>query len=216
MFTIFIADDHTLVRQGLRRIIEENPDYKVIGETGDGLEILPSLRKFVPDMILLDISMPNLRGIEAIKKIRRINKKVKILVLTMHKNEDYVYECLISGARGYILKEDADTELIAAIESIRHDKVYISTSFTSDVIKKLVQQRGGTKGKSVLEALTNREREILKLIAEGKTNKKIANLLSISVRTVEHHRLSIMRKLRISNVAGLIRYAIKTKLIDIT
>jgi DNA-binding NarL/FixJ family response regulator len=204
-----------IVRNGLRRIIEEKPGYKVIGETGDGLQILPSILKLQPDMIILDISMPNLRGIEAIGKIRKVNKKVKILVLTMHKNEDYVYECLISGAQGYILKEDADTELMSAIESVRRDKIYVSASFTRDVIKKLVQKRGVKSG-SFFGVLSPREREILKLIAEGKANKKIAELLSISVRTVEHHRSSIMKKLGVSNTAGLVRYAIKTELVDLT
>ncbi len=215
MYTIFIADDHTIVREGLRRIIEENSEYKVVGETGDGLKILPSVRKIRPNMILLDISMPNLRGIEAISKIRRVNKNAKILILTMHKNEDYVCDCLIFGAHGYILKEDADTELISAIKTIRQGNVYISSSFTGDVIKKLVQRRTDIRRKSSLGALTNREREILQLIAEAKSNKQIARLLSISIRTVEHHRLSIMRKLNVSNVAGLVRYAVKSGLVEL-
>jgi DNA-binding NarL/FixJ family response regulator len=214
MHNIFIADDHTIVRYGLRRIIEEVSDYKVVGETGDGLQILPSVRKLRPDMVILDISMPNLRGIEAISKIRKVNKKVKILVLTMHKNEDYVCECLLSGAQGYILKEDADVELLAAMDSIKHNKVYVSPLFTSDVIKKLIQHRS-VKRKSLLGVLTSREREVLKLLAEGKSNRKIAALLGISVRTVEHHRSSVMKKTDVSNVAGLIHYAIKTGLIEL-
>jgi DNA-binding NarL/FixJ family response regulator len=214
MYPIFLADDHTIIRQGLRRIIEEIDDYKVVGETGDGLQIIPSIRKSRPDMIILDISMPNCRGIEVIHKIKKINKKIKILMLTMHKNEDYVYECLLSGAQGYILKDDADTELLSAIESIRQDDIYISSSFTSNVIKELVRRKGDAKGRSLLDVLTNREREILKLIAEGKPNKKIARLLSISIRTVEHHRLSVMKKLGVSNIVGLVRYAIKTGLVE--
>ena len=219
MYNIFIADDHTIIRQGLSRIIEEVSGYKVIGETGNGLQILPLVRELKPDMMILDISMPNLRGIEAIQKIRRVNKKIKILVLTMHKNEDYVYECLTSGAQGYILKEDADTELITAIKSVRQDNVYVSSSFTGDVIKKLVQRKSDVydkKGGSVFKVLTTREREVLKLIAEGNSNKKLAMKLGISIRTVEHHRLSIMRKLGVSNVVDLVKYAIKTGLIDLT
>jgi DNA-binding NarL/FixJ family response regulator len=219
MYNIFIADDHTIIRQGLSRIIEEVSGYKVIGETGDGLQILPLVRELKPDMMILDISMPNLRGIEAIQKIRRVNKKIKILVLTIHKNEDYVYECLTSGAQGYILKEDADTELITAIKSVRQDNVYVSSSFTGDVIKKLVQRKSDVydkKGGSVFKVLTTREREVLKLIAEGNSNKKLAMKLGISIRTVEHHRLSIMRKLGVSNVVDLVKYAIKTGLIDLT
>ncbi|MCK4251101.1 response regulator transcription factor [candidate division WOR-3 bacterium] len=219
MYNIFIADDHTIIRQGLSRIIEEVSGYKIIGETGDGLQILPLVRELKPDMIILDISMPNLRGIEAIHKIKRVIKKIKILVLTMHKNEDYVYECLTSGAHAYILKEDADTELITAIKSLRQDNVYVSSSFTGDVIKKLVQRKSDAydkKGGAVFKILTNREREILKLIAEGNSNKKLAMKLGISIRTVEHHRLSIMRKLDLSNIVDLVKYAIKTGLIDLT
>ncbi|MBA7520184.1 Oxygen regulatory protein NreC [subsurface metagenome] len=213
MDKIFIADDHTIIRDGLRRIIEEVHGYKVVGETGDGLQILPLIRKLKPDIILLDISMPNLRGIEAIHKIRKVDKKVKILVLTMHKNEDYVYECFISGAQGYILKDDAATELMFAIESIKRNKTYVSPSFSSDVIKNLVK-RSSTKRGSSFGVLTQREREVLKLIAEGKTSKRAAKLLGISPRTVEHHRLSIMRKLGVSNTARLIRYAIENGLVN--
>lgn len=213
MDKIFIADDHTIIRDGLRRIIEEVHDYKVVGETGDGLQIIPLVRKLKPDIILLDISMPNLRGIEAIYKIRKVDKKVKILVLTMHKNEDYVYECFISGAQGYILKDDAATELMFAIESIKRNKTYVSPSFSSDVIKNLVE-RSSRKSGSSFGVLTQREREVLKLIAEGKTSKRAAKLLSISPRTVEHHRLTIMRKLGVSNTARLIRYAIENGLVN--
>ena len=219
MYTLFIADDHTVLRNGLKRIIEENSGYKVIGETGDGLEIVRQVRKLVPDMIILDISMPNLRGIEAINKIRKFNKKIKILILTMHKNDEYVYECLVNGAQGYLLKEDADTELIAAIKEIRHDEIYISSSFSSEVIRKLVQHRSKERGKkqrSVFKDLSPREREVLKLIAEGNQNKRIARKLGISVRTVEHHRLSIMRKLRVSNTVSLVKYAIKVGLVELT
>jgi len=214
MFTLFIADDHTLVRQGLQRIIEENPDYRVIGETGDGLQILPLIQKLKPDMLILDISMPNLRGIEAIKKIRKVNKKIKILVLTMHKNEEYAYECLFNGAQGYILKEDADKELIKAIDLINMGKIFISSSFASDVIKELLQ-RTKVRSKSFFKIFTEREREILKLIAQGDSNKKIAKNLGISVRTVEHHRAKIMKKLNFSKIADLVRYAIKQGLVEV-
>jgi two-component system response regulator NreC len=209
-----LVDDHTLIRQGLKRIVEENEKAEVVAETGDGLQILPKMRKHSPDMIILDISLPHLRGIEAISKIRRINKKIKILVLTMHKNEDYVYECLSAGAQGYVLKEDAESELHTAIGALKSDKYYISQSFSGDVIKNLVTRQGVTYRKSVFDILTNREREVLKLIAEGKSNKRIAYLLSLSTRTVEHHRLRIMKKLHISKIADVIRFAIRHGLVD--
>lgn len=216
MYRIFLADDHTLIRQGLRRILEENHGYRVIGETGDGMQIVPLVKKLEPDAIILDISMPNLRGIEAISKIRGVDKKIKILVLTMHRNEDYVYECLVSGAHGYILKEDADSELVAAMEAIRRDNIFVSSSFAEEVIREFVGKKRETQKKKPRQVLTNREQEVLRLIAEGMPNKEVAKELSISVRTVEHHRLNIMRKLDVSNVAGLIKYAVKTRLIDVT
>jgi len=214
MNRIAIVDDHTIIRQGLRRIIEEMGGYKVVGEAGDGLDILPMIRKTHPHLIILDISLPKMRGIEAIRKIRKTRNRVKILVLTMHKNEHYVYECLAAGAQGYILKEDADTELLAAIEAIKHGETYISHSFSSDVIKALSHQE--LRSGSALDVLTNREREILRLIAEGRTNKRIADYLLISKRTVEHHRLRVMKKLGVSNVADLVKLAIRHHLVDIT
>lgn len=215
MYKIFIADDHTMIRQGLRRIIEEVAGYKVIGECGDGLQVMPQLRRLQPDMIMLDISLPNLRGIELIKKIRKFDKRMKILVLTMHKNEEYVYECLTGGAQGYILKEDADSELISAIGQIQNGKIYVSSSFTGDVIKNLLERNAKIGDYSPFRVLSSREREILKLTAEGDTNKKIAVKLSISNRTVEHHRANIMKKIGVKNVASLIKYAVKAGLVDL-
>jgi len=216
MFSILLADDHTIVRQGIKRIIEEVQDYVVIGEVDNGLQILSQIKKLHPDMIILDISMPKLRGIEAISEIRNIDKNIKILILTVHKNEEYVFECLSSGANGYILKEDAAKELIFAINSIKQNKIYISSTFRSEVIFDLIKRKGHLRDKSSIEILSNREREVLKLIAEGFANKRIAKLLCISVRTVERHRANIMKKLNISNVVELVKYAIKIGLVDLS
>ncbi|HEC78748.1 MAG TPA: response regulator transcription factor [candidate division WOR-3 bacterium] len=216
-YSIFLADDHTLIRNGLKRIIEEKGNYRIIGETGDGLEIITGVKKLQPDIVILDISMPRLRGIEAIRKIRRFNKKVKILILTMHKNEEYVYESLTCGAQGYLLKEDADKELMTALETLKNNKLYVSPTFSSDVIKMLVQRKqkpAKRTKKTPYTTLTPREREVLKLITEGDSNKKAASKLGISVRTVEHHRLSIMRKLNAHNTAALVRLAIQNKLVQ--
>ncbi len=215
MYNILLAEDHTIVRQGIKRIIEEVQDYTVIGEVGNGLQILPETKKLSPNMIILDISMPNLRGIEAIAEIKKIDEFIKILILTVHKNEEYVYQCLSSGANGYILKEDAAKELIFAIDTIRQNKIYISSTFRSDVILDLLKRKGDLSDKPSIEILTNREREVLKLIAEGYANKRIAKLLSISVRTVERHRLNIMKKLNVSNVVELVKYALKIGLVDL-
>jgi two-component system response regulator NreC len=219
MISIFLADDHTLVRNGLKRIIEEHKDYSVCGETGNGLELLKDIRSLKPDIVLLDISMPHLRGIEAITKIRRFNKKTKILIVTMHKNEEYVYECLLNGAQGYMLKDDADTELMKAVKTVQKGLLYISPSFSNELLEKLIREHGKKSHKrkrSTFRELTTREREVLKLLAEGNSNKKTASILGLSVRTVEHHRLRIMQKLKLKNTTSLIKYALTAGLIEIT
>ena len=195
-FRIVIVDDHTLVRQGLKRIIGEMADLEVIGEAGDGLELLKLLEKITPHMILLDISMPNLRGNEAIREIKALHPEVKILILSMHKEKEYLYQAISAGANGYFLKEDADTELSTAIETIRRGKVYISPLLSGDVADDWAQTyRGKSKLPYEPDNLTTREREVLKMIAEGKSSKTIAELLFISVRTVERHRANLMDKL---------------------
>lgn len=217
IYDIFLADDHTIIRHGLRRIIEENPGYRIVGETGDALQIVPKIRTMHPDMIILDLSMPDLNGIDVVNRIRKHNKKIKILILTMHKNNDYVYECLVNGAQGYMLKEDADSELVSAIRAIKTGDIYISTSFSNEVIKNLIEHRSNAenkRGSATRWGLTPREREVLKLVAEGNSNKKVADKLGISVRTAEHHRLNTMKKLGVTNTAGLVRHALRTKVID--
>ena len=161
-------------------------------------------------MVILDIFMPNLRGIEAIHEIKRIHPDVKILILTMHKDKEYLYLALSAGAKGYLLKEDADKELFSAIEKIRQGKTYISPYFSEEVIDDLVQMgRGDTKTIFEIDPLTPREREVLKLIAEGKSSKEIADLLFISVFTVNNHRASIMEKLNLKKATDLVKYAIR-------
>ena len=209
-YSIILADDHVLVRQGLKRILEEIPGLKVIGEAGDGLELLAFLGHHVPDMVILDIFMPNLRGIEAIYEIKKINPDIKILILTMHKDKEYLYLALSAGAKGYLLKEDGDKELFFAIEKVRQGKTYLSPHFSEDVIDDLVQIGRG-EAKTVFEGdpLTLREREILKMIAEGKSSKEIAGDLFISVFTVNNHRASIMEKLNLNKATDLVKYAIR-------
>jgi len=207
-YCVILADDHVMFRQGIKRIVEEIDDIEVIGEVSDGLELLDFMKKSKPDMVILDISMPNLRGIEATSEINTIYPDVKVLILTMHNNKEYLYQALSAGAAGYLLKQDADTDLISAIETIRQGKKLISPALSSDLANDLVKTN--TKGliRPPFDFLTTREREVLKLIAEGKTNKKIADLLFISVRTVEHHRSNIMNKLGFKKVAELVKYAI--------
>ena len=204
-----LADDHVLFRHGLERILQERNDVTIVSEVGDGLELLSLLKKLAPDLIILDISMPNLRGIEAIPEIRRLCPTAKILVLTMHKDEEYLYQAVSAGADGYLLKEDAEKELFAAIETIRQGRLYICPSLSEQSMQNWARLRRGETDAVAEESLTNREREILKLIAEGKSNKEIGDLLFISVRTVERHRANIMDKLKMRKTAELVQYALR-------
>lgn len=205
-YRILLADDHALFRQGLRSILEGKADLEVVGEAGDGLELLRQLNsnKLAPDLIILDISMPNLRGIEAIPEIRMIHPTVKVLIVTMHKDKEYLYQALSAGAEGYFLKKDADSELFVAMEKIRKGGIYVSPNL-SESIGDWEQIRQGFRK----PILSTREREVLKLIAEGKSNKETAELLSISVHTVERHRANIMIKLNLKKTADLVKYAIE-------
>jgi DNA-binding NarL/FixJ family response regulator len=208
-YRIILTDDHVLLRQGLKRILEERSDLEVIGEAGCGLELLKILEKVTPDMIILDISMPSLRGIEAIHEIKSICPGTKILILTMHKEKDYLYQAISAGAEGYLLKEDADKELFSAIDTIRRGRTYISPFLSEEPMQDWIQLARGKKGLSSADSLTLREREILKLIAEGKSSKEIADLLYISVRTVERHRANLMSKLNLRKTADLVKYAMQ-------
>jgi len=208
-YRIVLADDHVLLRTGLKSILGKTAGLEVVGEAGDGLELLNLLRKLEADMIILDISMPNLRGIEAIHEIKAIHPGLKTLILTMHKDKEYLHQAISAGADGYLLKEDADTELFSAIETVREGKIYISPHLSDDLVDEWAKiRRGDARPVSEPERLTIREREVLKLIAEGKSSKEIADLLCISVRTVEHHRANIMKKLNMRKTAELVKYAI--------
>lgn len=209
-YRIVLADDHVLVRQGLRRILAERADLEVVGESSDGLELLNLLNHVTTHMVILDIFMPNLRGIEAIHEIKAAHPDVNVLILTMNKDKEYLYLALSAGAKGYLLKEDADKELFSAIEKVRQGKTYISPFFSEEVFDDLVQiGRGDAKTIFETDPLTPREREVLKLVAEGKSSKEIANLLFISVSTVNNHRASIMEKLNLNKATDLVKYAIR-------
>lgn len=209
-YSIILADDHVLVRQGLKRILEGTDDLKVVGEANDGLDLLQLLKHVTPQMVILDIFMPNLRGIEAITEIKAMHPDVKILILTMHRDKEYLYLALSAGAKGYLLKEDAPRELFSAIAEVRKGKTYISPYFSDTVVNDVVRiVKGNAKVIFETDPLTAREREVLKLIAEGKSSKEIANLLFISVFTVNNHRASIMEKLNLKKATDLVKYAIR-------
>ncbi len=208
-YTLILADDHNLLRHGIRQILEKQGSLSVIGEAGDGLELLRLLTTKTPDMILLDIAMPNLRGIEAAIEIKMLYPGIKILILSMHKSLQYVHHALSAGADGYLLKEDAPRELVSAIETIQNNDTYISPLIQKELTNDLAQSYRSGASSTPFEPLTVREREVLKLIAEEKSNQDIAELLSISIATVKHHRAAIKKKLDIRKTAGLVKYAIR-------
>ena len=208
-YRIILADDHLLFRQVIKKSIEEIPGLEVVGEVGDGIELLELLKKSAADMIILDISMPNLQGIEAAREIKNLYPKVKILVLTMHKSREYVLSALSAGADGYLLKENAYADLLSAIESIKQGKNYIS-SLISSQLTDILRQKHTRKTPGLLsEPLSAREKTVLTLLAEGKSSKEIGEILSISPMTVNNHRAHIKKKLKIKNNAELIKYAIQ-------
>ena len=206
---IFIADDHVLVREGLKLLIGNRPGFEIAGEAGDGLELLSLLKRSpAPDAVVLDISMPKLRGIEAIREIRYIHPEMRVLVLTMHKDEDFLCQAFLAGADGYLLKEDVTEELFDALGAVLNGEVYISPLLGVELKNAWIKTYRGQKGLPAVDLLSTREKEVLKLVAEGESSKEIADHLCISVRTVDHHRARIMEKLHLKGTADLIRYAL--------
>lgn len=210
-YRIVLADDHAMFRRGVKRIIQENAELEVVGEAADGLQLLEIIKHAPPDMVIADVSMPNLRGLEATREIKMAFPEVRVIILTMHKDKEYLYHALSAGAEGYLLKEDADIELFSAINAIRQGGTYISRLLAPQLTDIFMERQRGQEGQGKLpsELLTTREREIIKLIAEGKSSKEIAGLLYISSRTVQHHRANIMRKLNFKKTADLVKYAIQ-------
>ncbi len=209
MYRIIIADDHVILRHGIRSIIEGCDDLQVVGDTGDGVELLKLVSRQSPDLVLLDITMPRLRGIEAAIEIKMIYPEIKILILTMHNSMQYLHHALSAGVDGYLLKQDAPREIFSAIQIIREGKIYVSPHLSDRLTKEMAQAYRTGKYNIEHEPLTLREREVLTLIAEEKTNGEIGDLLAISLRTVQHHRAAIKRKLNIRKTAGLVKYAIR-------
>ena len=205
---ILLADDHVMFRQGIKKIIEESDHLKIVGEVGNGLELLEFLKNHSVDMVILDISMPDMRGIEATREAKVIRPDIKVLILTMHNNTEYVQHSIKAGADGYLIKEDSDTELLTAINKVLQGDRYISHTLSLELADDFLRKE--RKGfKHPFDRLTIREREVLKLIAEGKSSRDIAELLFISPRTAEHHRANIRKKLGLQSTAELTKYAIK-------
>ena len=201
--SIVLADDHVMFRKGVKRIIEETPPLKVVGEANDGLELLRLLKAHEPKLVILDISMPHLRGLEATREIKKLYPRVKVILLTMHRSKEFIQQALEAGAEGFLLKEDADFELLRAIEAVREGKKFISSLLSTEMADLALRDKPADP-----DPLTPREKTIVKLLTEGKTPKEIADLLYISVFTVRRHRDNIMRKLNLKRLADLIRYAL--------
>ena len=209
MIRILIADDHAVVRSGLRAILDAQPNWEVVAEAADGKEAVLKAIETRPDIAVLDYSLPLINGIQVTLQIRARLPKTEVLVFTMHDNESLIQDVVKAGARGYLLKSDARCDLMAAIEALAIHKPFFTTKVSETLLKSFV-----TASKATGSALTNREVGVVQLIAEGHTNKHIALLLSISIKTVETHRASVMRKLEFSSSADLVRYAIRNNLVE--
>lgn len=206
---ILLADDHTVMRTGLRLVLERQPDFKVVAEAGDGREAVAQAESAKPDVAVLDIAMPNLNGIEAARQIAAKFPSVSIVILSMHSDEAYVLRALKAGARAYLLKESAEADLINAIRAVREGKAFFSPAISRMLVEDYVRQLQDRDVEDSYELLTPREREILQLLAEGKSNKDVANLLNLSLYTVETHRGNLMEKLNLHSVPELILYAVR-------
>lgn len=206
-YRIILADDHVMFRQGIRNLIEKMGDIRISGEVNDGLELLQLLKTAIPDLILLDIAMPNLRGLEALREVKKHYPKVKILILTMHDNKEFVRQAVTYKADGFILKEESGSELIQAINAIRTGSKYFSSRL-SETLRSFVWER------DYREDLTSREKEVLQCLARGLSIQDISDSLYISVHTVRRHRYNIMQKLDLKSLTDLVKYAISTGYIE--
>jgi two-component system, NarL family, response regulator NreC len=213
---ILLTDDHTILRQGIRVLFENQPDLEVIGEATNGREAVEFVRELQPDVVLMDISMPEMNGLEATRLIKKEFPQIKVVILTMHETEEYLVQILQAGATGYVLKQAADRDLIEAVRIASTGNTYlyprIANMLVTDYLKR-VETNALDEHDTAYETLTAREREILKLIAEGHTNKEIAEILTLSVKTVENHRYSLMNKLNAHDRGALVKYAIRLGLI---
>ncbi|MEI8156503.1 MAG: response regulator transcription factor [Burkholderiales bacterium] len=211
---VLLADDHTLVRAGLRKLLESIPGMEVVGEAGDGLQLLEMVEKLQPQVVLMDIAMPGLNGLEATGRLVKAWPSIRVLILSMHQNAEYVRQALRQGAVAYLLKDAAPLELEWALSAVLRGETYLSPAVSKGVVSDYVQRLRSEEQPA--EALTPRQREVLQLIAEGHSTKEIARRLDLSVKTVETHRTQLMKQLDIHEVAGLVRYAIREGLVSVT
>jgi two-component system response regulator NreC len=210
---IVLADDHTVMRNGLRLLLERQPNLKVVGEAADGRQAVALSESANPDVVIMDIGMPNLNGIEAARQIVSHNPRTAIAILSMHSDESYVIRALKAGARAYLLKDSAEADLLAAVRALSEGKSFFSPAISRILVEDYMRQLERHGAEDTYELLTNREREILQLLAEGRTNKEVAAMLNLSLYTVETHRTHILQKLNLHNVPELILYAVRKGII---
>lgn len=211
---ILLADDHKLMRSGLRLLIEQQPDLTVVGEAADGREAVALAKSLRPDVAVMDISMPNLNGIEAAHQITQSHAELAVIVLSMHPDESYVLRALKAGAKGYLLKDSAESDLITAVRAVARGKSFFSPAVSKVLLDDYIRKLKRSGAEDAYDLLTPREREVLQLVAEGKSNKEVANLLNLSVYTVETHRANIMQKLNLKGVPELTLYAVRKGIIS--
>lgn len=212
LIRVLLADDHTLVRAGMRKLLESIPDLDVVGEAADGLGLLALVEQLRPDLVLMDIAMPGLNGLEATARVTKAWPDIRVVILSMHQSEEYVRQALRNGAAAYLLKDAAPAELDIAIKAVRRNETYLSPAVSKGVVSDYVQRLRGEETPTA--QLTPRQREVLQLIAEGQSTKEIARRLELSVKTVDTHRSQLMRQLDIHEVAGLVRHALRIGLIS--
>jgi DNA-binding NarL/FixJ family response regulator len=210
---ILIAEDHRILREGLRSLLSSNTGFKVVGEAQDGKEAIQKAGELKPDLVLMDLSMPRMDGLDAISEIKAVSPQSKLLVLTVHKAEEYVFASLKAGADGYLLKDATSVELVLAIESVMQGNPYISPGISGQLVVGYLEGKKPPELQPSADALTQRERQILKLIAEGQRNKEIADFLCISIKTVEKHRANLMKKLNLHNASAITAYAMDKGLV---
>ncbi|MDE3089619.1 MAG: response regulator transcription factor [Chloroflexota bacterium] len=213
---VLICDDHTILREGIRLLLNAQPDIEVVAEAVDGREAVDKARALKPDVILMDIAMPLLNGLEATKQIRREQPNARVLVLTMYESDEYVAQMLEAGAAGYVLKKVAGSELVYAIRAVSQGEAFLYPSITKRLVEDYLRRVESGQERDTFNGLTDREREVLQLVAEGHTNKAIADLLNLSVRTVQNHRAHIMEKLGMHDRGELIKYAIQKGIIELS
>ena len=214
MVRIIIADDHDMIRRGLRHMLEQHDGWQICGEASNGRQAVELAEKLRPNVVLLDLSMPEMNGLEATRAIRKALPQTEVLIFTVHETEELFRDVLSAGARGYLLKEDASRHIVAAVEALADHKPYFTWKVSKTMLDTYLAHGQGGQDAPAFNQLTSREREVIQLLAEGRSNKAVSALLGISVKTVETHRAAIMRKLGISSIAELVRYAIRNRVID--